>query len=194
MTIQRFKLERFNSIHEFTAKYLLCSSDSEAMSIGELLALENGAAEKFNQHWLGYTETKGHPELRQDISTIYTNVSSNEILVCAGAQEPIFLLSQAVLKTGEEVIIQFPCYQSVQSIPENLGCKVVKWTVKYENNQPVFDVEELAKLIISKTKVIYLNSPYNPTGHHFLKEEQIAIVALARKYNCIIFAMRFIEN
>lgn len=187
MTIQPFKLERFYSIHEFSAQYLLCSSDCEAMTIGELLALEDGATEKFHNHWLGYTETKGDPSLRQDISQLYSNVTADEILVCAAAQEPIFLFCHAVLKAGDEVIVQYPCYQSVQSIPESMGCKAVKWTVEYKNNKPKYDVEALAKLITDKTKVIFLNSPHNPTGHHFTKEEQLAIIALARRHNCIVF-------
>ena len=187
MTIKPFKLERFYTIHEFTAKYLLCSSDCEAMTIGDLLQLEESAAQNFNNHWLGYTETKGHPSLRQDITALYTSITAGQILVCAGAQEPIFLFSQAILKSGDEVIVQFPCYQSLQSVPESVGCKVIKWTVRYEGNKPVFDLEELAKLISNNTKVIYLNSPHNPTGHHFSREEQLAIVKLASKYNCIIF-------
>jgi aspartate/methionine/tyrosine aminotransferase len=187
MIIQPFKLERFYSIHEFTAKYLLCSSDCESMTIGNLLQMENGSTEKFHQQWLGYTETKGNPDLRKDISSIYSNISEEDILVCAGAQEPIFIFCQAMLKAGDEVIIQFPCYQSVQSVPESLGCKVVNWNVKYNNNKPEFDIEELESIITNKTKIIFLNSPHNPTGHHFSKEEQLAIVELARKNNCIIF-------
>lgn len=187
MTIKPFKLERFYTIHEFTAQYLLCSSDCESMTIGDLLQLEEGAAEEFINLPLSYTETKGNPTLRQDISSIYTSMTADEVLVCTGAQEPIFLFSQAILNSGDEVIVQFPYYQSVQSVPESLGCKVVNWTVKYIDNKPEFGIDELAKLITSKTKVIYLNSPHNPTGHHFSKEEQIAIVALARKNDCIIF-------
>ncbi len=187
MKIQPFKLERFYTIHEFTAKYLLCSSDCESMTVGELLNLEDGASEYFNNHWLGYTETKGSPSLRQDISALYTSIVPDQLLVCAGAQEPIFLFSQAMLRECDEVIVQFPCYQSVQSVPESLGCKVTKWTVTYEGSKPVFDLEVLAKLINNKTKIIFLNSPHNPTGHHFSKDEQLAIVGLARKYNCIIF-------
>ena len=187
MTIQPFKLERFLNIHEFSAKYLLCSSDCEAMSIGDLLKLEDGAGEKFQNHWLGYTETKGNPELRQDISKIYNTISFDKILVFAAAQEPIFLFCHAVLKPEDEVIVQFPCYQSLQSIPESMGCKVINWTVKYNKNKPNFDVEELARIITNKTRVILLNSPHNPTGHHFSKEEQTAIIELARKHNCIIF-------
>ena len=45
----------------------------------------------------------------------------------------------------------------------------------------------MARIITNKTRVILLNSPHNPTGHHFSKEEQTAIIELARKHNCIIF-------
>lgn len=186
MQIQPFKLERYYTIHEFTAKYLLCSSDCEAMSIGDLLELEEGAMSRFHRHWLGYTETKGSPELRENIAATYQNIKSEDILVCAGAQEPIFLFSQAVLAAGDEVVVQFPCYQSVESIPESIGCKVTHWTMQYENGKPTFDITALAQLVSDKTKVIYLNSPHNPTGHHFSKKEQAEIIQIARKYHCII--------
>lgn len=188
MTIKPFKLERYYSQYEFTAKYSLCNSDCEAMSIGDLLAMEEGATEKFHQHWLGYTETKGHPELRRDIATTYDGISPNDLLVFTGAQEPIFLFSQAILTTGDEVIIQFPCYQSVQSVPESLGCKVLNWTVRYDHNEPTFDIADLEKLITNKTRVLYLNTPHNPTGFHFSKAEQLAIIEIARKHNIIIFS------
>lgn len=187
MTIKPFKLERFYTLHEFTVKYSLCSSDCEAMTLGELLQLEEDAFSHFNNLWLGYTESKGSRSLRQKISSIYSSVTDDEILVCSGAQEPIFLFSQAILNSGDEVIIQFPCYQSVQAVPESLGCKVINWNVRYEGNKPRFDIEELSKLINNRTKVIFLNTPHNPTGYHFSKEDQLAIVELARKYNCIIF-------
>jgi len=76
---------------------MICSSDCEAMSVRELLALEKGATEKMLELDLGYTETKGAPELRRDIATIYKEISSEDLLVCSGAQEPIFLFSQAII-------------------------------------------------------------------------------------------------
>lgn len=188
MTIKPFKLERYYTQYEFTAKYSLCNSDCEAMTIGDLLEIEEGAQEKFNNLWLGYTETKGHPELRRDIAATYENITTEDLLVCTGAQEPIFLFSQAMLKAGDEVIVQTPCYQSVQSIPESMGCKVLDWMVKYENGIPVFDLNDLEKMITNKTKVIYINTPHNPTGFHFSKEEQAALISIARKHNIIIFS------
>ncbi len=187
MKIKPFKLERYYTINEFSAKYSLCNSDCEAMTIKDLLALEKGASEKFNNLWLGYTETKGHPELRQNVADIYTNIKADDMLICTGAQEPIYLFSKANLNEGDEVIVQTPCYQSVQSVPESIGCKVLNWNVKYEKDIPVFDIEELEKLITNKTKVIYLNTPHNPTGFHFSIKEQESIIKIARKHNIIIF-------
>jgi len=157
------------------------------MTIKDLLALEEGATDRFHNLWLGYTETKGHPALRRDISAIYHNIQSEDLLVCSGAQEPIFLFSQAILSAGDEVIVQSPCYQSLQSIPESLGCKVLNWEVRYEGNKPTFDLSELEDMVTNKTKILYLNSPHNPTGFHFSKEEQSAIVEIARKHGIIVF-------
>lgn len=187
MKIKPFKLERYYTLHEHSAKYSLCDSDCEAMTIADLLSLEKGAKEAFDKTWLGYTHTQGSPELRQDISAIYSKITSKNLLVCTGAQEPIFLFSHAVLTSEDEVIVQTPCYQSLQSVPESVGCKVLKWDVHYKGNTPCFDLEALKKMISNKTKVIYLNAPHNPTGFLFTKEEQQAIIELARVNNIIIF-------
>ena len=188
MKIQPFKLERYYTLHEFTAEYSICNSDCEAMTIKELLALEEGATDKFHNQWLGYTETQGHPELRQGIANIYTDITPEDLLVCTGAQEPIYLFAQANLSDGDEIIVQTPCYQSLRSVPESLGCKVVHWEVQYEGNQPVFDIDDLKKKVTPRTKAILLNTPHNPTGFHFSKAEQLAIIDIARAEDIIVFA------
>jgi len=187
MNIKPFKLERYFTLNEFSAKYTLCNSDCEAMSIGDVLALEKGAVDNFHNQWLGYTETQGHPSLKQNIADIYTDISTDNILVCTGAQEPIFLFAQANLSSGDEVIVQTPCYQSLLSLPESIGCKILKWEVRYESSRPYFDIDELSSLISEKTKVVLINSPHNPTGFHFSKKEQESIVELARLNNIMIF-------
>ena len=69
MNLRPFKLERYFAKYEFSAEFLLCSSDCEAMSIADLLSMEDGAVERFHQTWLGYTESLGHPALRKEIAT-----------------------------------------------------------------------------------------------------------------------------
>lgn len=186
MNIKPFKLERYYTLNEHSAKYSICNSDCEAMNIKELLALEIDAEDAFQNTWLGYTETKGDLKLRDAISSIYNNLGTENITVCTGAQEPIFLISHAILQPDDEVIVQSPCYQSLQSVPESIGCKVLRWNVQYRNNRPTFDLDELKKLIHAKTKAIYLNAPHNPTGFIFSNEEQQAIIDLARANNIFI--------
>lgn len=186
MNIAPFKLERYYTRYEHSARYSLCNSDCEAMSIKELLTLEDGSEDAFLSVHLGYTETKGHPELRRDIATIYSYIQAEDITVCTGAQEPIFLLSHAILAPGDEVIVQTPCYQSLQSVPESIGCKVLPWNVQYEGNQPTFNIDELKKMVSNKTKAVYLNVPHNPTGFLFTKQQQQAIIELARANNIFI--------
>lgn len=187
MKLDPFKLERYYTLNEFTAEYSICNSDCEAMTIKELLAMEPGAGEKFQELWLGYTETPGDPELRRDIAHIYDKVTPDQMLVCTGAQEPIFLFSQAVLESGEEVIVQTPCYQSLASIPKSIGCTVKKWELEYIDGKPYYDVDKLKSMVSNKTKVLYLNTPHNPTGFHFTKEQQNAIVDIAREHDIIVF-------
>jgi len=180
MNIKPFKLERYYTLNEHSAKYSICNSDCEAMTIKEILALEKNAEDAFQNTWLGYTETRGDLKLRDAISAIYNNLSTENITVCTGAQEPIFLISHGILQCDDEVIVQSPCYQSLQSVPESIGCKVLSWNVRYQNNRPTFDLDELKKLVNTKTKAIYLNAPHNPTGFLFTKEEQQTIIDLAR--------------
>ncbi|MEM6768262.1 MAG: aminotransferase class I/II-fold pyridoxal phosphate-dependent enzyme [Bacteroidota bacterium] len=188
MNISPFKLERYFTKYEFTAAYSLCNSDCEAMTIAEVLALEEGAEEKFHQQWLGYTQTQGHPELRQDISVIYDGTSPEDLLVCTGAQEPIFLFCEAILQAGDEVIVQTPCYQSLKSVPQSIGCKVVEWEVSYKGSIPSFDLDVLEKMVNEHTRAIFLNTPHNPTGYHFTTVEQERIIQIARKYKVILFS------
>jgi hypothetical protein len=81
-----FAFERFFAKYEFTTRYLLCSSDPEAMSIRELVALEPASGESLRDVWLGYTQSQGDPELRALIAATYAAMRADEILVHAGAQ------------------------------------------------------------------------------------------------------------
>jgi len=87
MQIKPFLIEQFFGKYEFTAKYLLSSSDAESRTIQELLDLEPGSHERFLQHWCGYTESPGAPSLREAIAGIYAGIHPDEVLVVAAAEE-----------------------------------------------------------------------------------------------------------
>jgi DNA-binding transcriptional MocR family regulator len=91
-----FELERFFARWEFTAPYLLCVSDIEGLKLTELLSL---ADEESRNLWnglsLGYTESTGLPVLRQEIATLYTGVTPDDVLTFAGAERAFSSRSRA---------------------------------------------------------------------------------------------------
>lgn len=186
MRLPPFKLERFFVPFEFTARYMLGSSDSESVSIGDLLALEPGATEQFQNHWLGYTEATGAPYLREEIAKIYTTVAPEQVLVFAGAEEAIFWYLNAVLQPGDHVVVQTPCYQSHLEVARAAGAEVTEWPLHFEDGWAI-DLDWLEKNIRPNTKLIALTTPNNPTGAHLSHAEQQAVVELARSRGIRLF-------
>ena len=187
MKINDFKLEVFFGKHEFTAPYLLTQSDCATMTINELLDLEPGSKETFLGEGLGYTEVPGNPELRKVIADLYTTMTPENIIVHAGAQEPIFNFMNVLLNKEDHVISQFPIYQSLFEVANAIGCEVSKWSIEQGENGWVMDITKLEKLIKPNTKLIALNSPNNPTGYTFNKGEIESIVEIAKKHDIYVF-------
>jgi len=187
MNLPPFKLERYFAKYEFTAEYLLCSSDCEAMSIADLLALEPGAAEKFQNTWLGYTESQGSPALRKEIAKIYSTVQPEEILVHTGAEEAIFLFMHAALKENDHVIVHAPHYQALSEVAKSIGCDVSPWMAREENGWAL-DLDELRHLARSSTKAIIINTPHNPTGYLMSRADFEAVNKFAQEKNLLLFS------
>lgn len=186
MSLPAFKLERYFAKYEFNTEFLLCSSDCEAMSIADLLALEAGAAEKFQSTWLGYTESQGSPALRLEICKLYTTIQPEDILVHSGAEEAIYLFMHAMLKESDHVIVHAPHYQSLSEVAKGLGCQVSPWLAQEENGWAL-DLDELRRLIRPSTKAIVVNTPHNPTGWLISRADFDELHKIAQENNLLLF-------
>jgi len=192
--IPDFELERYFAKHEFSAKHLLCSSDAETTSIGELLALEKGAERKFLDLRMGYTESLGSPRLREEIAGLYETIRPEEVIITSGAQESIFLLANAALKQNGSVVVETPCYQSLYEMPASLGCRVEKWALMQKDGKWNAGMEKLAGF--GKMDALVLNSPHNPTGHQFGRGEFEEIAGIAERKSAMLISdevYRFLE-
>jgi aspartate/methionine/tyrosine aminotransferase len=187
MNLPPFKLERYFARYEFNTEFLLCSSDCEAMSIADLLALEPGATEKFQNVWLGYTESQGSPALRQEICKVYETIRPEDILVHTGAEEAIFLFMQAALKEGDHIIVHTPCYQSLRDVAKSLSCDVSPWRAREENGWAL-DLDELRHLLRTNTKAIVVNTPHNPTGYLMSRADYDAIHKFVQDRGLLLFS------
>jgi len=195
MTIQPFKLERYFAKYEFSVPYLLCSSDCEALTLAELLAMADQESLKlWSELKLGYTEPLGHPLLRKEASMQYERVDPEEILVLT-PEEGIYIAMSALLEKGDHLIVTYPGYQSLYEIARSKGCEISKWEPDKTRGWR-FDVDDLAGAIASHTKMIVINFPHNPTGATIKKEDLEKIVDIARQNGIMIFSdemYRFLE-
>ena len=195
MNIAPFELERYFAKHEFSARYLLSSSDCESLSMSELLAIADAETlRRWETLTLGYTESQGHPLLRDMIAGIYGNMTSEDILVLA-PEEGIFLLMHALLSPGDQVVCTFPGYQSLYEVAKSLGCEVSAWEPD-EARGWYFDVEKLAEKLPPNIKLVVVNFPHNPTGYLPSRADFEAIVDLARSRGAYLLSdemYRFLE-
>ncbi len=196
MKIQPFKLERYFAKYEFSAPYLLSCSDCEAQSQKELQEMaDENSLKLWNDLKLGYTESQGHPILREEIAKLYQTIKPEQVLVIT-PEEGIFIAMNNLLKKGDHVVTTFPGYQSLYEIANSLGCEVSKWTPKNENGW-IFDIEDLKSLIRDDTKLIVINFPHNPTGATLQEQELKEIIDTARQKNIVVFSdemYRFLEH
>jgi len=181
-----FRIERYFARHEFTARHLLSSSDCEALSLRELMALaDESERSAFEELRLGYTESPGHPELRARIAALYPGLAADDVLV-AMPEEAIYLLGRTQLGPGDRMIVTFPAYQSLYEIASASGAEVVQWTPDESERGWWFDPERLAALAKGGAKVIAVNFPHNPTGALPTPAEWHAIVAVAERAGALL--------
>ena len=188
MKIKPFLLERYFAQYEFSSRYLLSSSDCDGFSLNEILALANAKErEQWDTLQLGYTESSGLPELKEEISKHYKNVSSEEVFVLSPG-EANFIAMNVLLQPGDHVICMAPAYQSLYEVTKSIGCELSFWNPSLDTEAWYYDPEELSKLITSKTKLIILNFPHNPTGYIPTLTDYTKIVSIARSKGVFIFA------
>ena len=195
MKIQPFKLERYFARYEFSAKYLLCSSDCDGLAVSDLLSL---ADEETRMMWqelkVGYTESSGLPLLRQEITKLYQGISQDEVLIAA-PEELIYIAMSVLLDKGDHVICTYPGYQSLYEIAHSMGCEVAKWVLDEEKDWGV-DLTFLEKNIKPNTKLIVVNFPHNPTGSLINKEDFQKLAQIAKAHDLYLFSdemYRFLE-
>src|SRR6202166_1356048 len=151
MQIPPFRIEEYMGKHEFSARYLLSSSDAESVTIEEILSLESGAHDAFLKHWCGYTESPGAPWLREVLATIYKQIHPDQLVVVSAAEEAIFLFYHAVLTPNDHAIVETPCYESALSVPRSTGAALSEWLRKPENGW-AHSLDALESLIRPNTR------------------------------------------
>lgn len=154
--------------------------------------LKDIAYKKMQEGHNQYAPFPGTPNLRQEISNYYKKFynlkydQETEVTVTVGATEAIYLVINAMINPGDEVVVLEPFYDSyVASIKMAGG---IPKPVTMHAPDFVIDQKELEAAITPKTKMLILNNPHNPTGKVWSKEELLAIANVVIKNDLYILS------
>ncbi len=186
MHIKPFRIEHYFARHEFSAKFLLASSDAETRTIREVLELEPGGEERLLGQACGYTESQGAPWLRATICGIYEGLAAEQVLVPSSAEEGIFLVYHALVGSGDQVIIETPCFESALELARSTRAEVCEWRRRPECDW-AHDLAALEELIRPNTRMLYIATPHNPTGLLMPRLVFEGVIDLCQKHGILLF-------
>jgi methionine aminotransferase len=133
-------------------------------------------------------------EISKKIETLHNRFYNpeTEITLTAGATQAIFTIIAATISKGDEVIIFTPAYDCYAPTVELFGGKIVPIQLK----PPLYNVDwqEVSDKITSKTKMIIINSPHNPSGTLFSKEDMLELQDLTEKNDLFVLSDEVYEH
>ncbi|MCB9468568.1 MAG: aminotransferase class I/II-fold pyridoxal phosphate-dependent enzyme [Candidatus Obscuribacterales bacterium] len=160
--------------------------------------LKTAAIDALNDDINQYAITWGDKALREAISAkskSYLGIdvdSEKEITVTCGATEAMIAVMLALVDPGEEVIVFEPFYENYG--PDAILSGASPRYVKLRAPDWSFDEAELAAAFSDKTRAIIVNTPHNPTGKVFSKEELTAIANLCKKWGVVAITDEIYEH
>jgi len=177
MKISSFGVEEWLNVWENDAIYDIAGSSIASFSLEEIISIDGTHPKDFFDGLLkrkmNYGWIEGSPEFKNEVSKLYKNVPSENILQTNGATGANLLALYSLVEPDDHVIAMHPSYQQLYDIPKSFGAEVDFWEINEENDW-LPNLDELKKLISPNTKLICLNNANNPTGtildKNFLKE------------------------
>ncbi len=119
-------------------------------------------------HRTGYSATIGYPAVRQAIAARVARrtgqaCGADNVAVVPGAQGGLYCTLQCLAGPGDEVIVPEPIYATYQGVVDASGARMVTVPLRPETGfHP--DLDALAAAVTPKTRIVWINSPHNPTG------------------------------
>ena len=144
--------------------------------------IKEAAIAAIREGFTKYTDVPGIPELRQAVADKFKRENGidyepDQILICNGGKQALYQVFRTICEKGDQVLIPTPCYVSYTEQIKLTGAEPVFFKTKEENNfRPTF--EEVAANLTPRVKAFIINSPNNPTGSMFEKEQLKKIAEL----------------
>ena len=186
MKIETFEMERWQSQWENVVEYNLAESGVDPLMVEELLGGPE-AVQELGRRQMLYNQGNGTPELRDLISAIYPGASRENVLVTHGTCEANYLATWRLVEPGDDVVVMLPNYMQIPGLARGFGARVTPFHLR-EDRGWAPDLEELNRAVSSRTRLIAVCNPTNPTGNVLTEAAMDEIVAAARRAGAWLLA------
>jgi aspartate/methionine/tyrosine aminotransferase len=155
--------------------------------------ITEAAKRALDQGWTGYGPTPGFPDFRDAIAEYISRtrgiagVSGQNVVVVPGGKPIMFFTMMAVLEEGDEVIYPNPGFPIYESMVNFLGATAVPMPL-VESRGFSFDLDTFRQKLSSRTKMVILNSPANPTGGMIPREDLAAMAEMLRDRDVLVLS------
>ena len=154
--------------------------------------IRQAATESIAAGELFYTHNLGIPALRDALaaysSRLHRPTSPEQVAVTSAGVNALMLASQLLVDPGDRVVEVVPLWPNLQEIPKILGAGVITVALEFSPQGWTLDMERLLAELTPGTRVLYLNSPNNPTGWTISPAEQKTLLEHCRRHGIWIFA------
>ena len=161
-------------------------------------AIKEAACTAINADVNQYAVTWGARPLREAVAREFTRryglpvAADEQVTVCCGSTEAMMATMMAIIDPGDEVVIFEPFYENYG--PDAILSGATPRYVTLHEPDWTFDPDELAAAFNDRTKAIIINTPNNPTGKVFTREELETIAALCRKWDAVAISDEIYEH
>lgn len=186
MKIAPFTLERWQSIWENQVGINLSESGVHPLTVEELVT-EKDELNRVLRQPLGYPQTNGSELLRARVAALYPGASAANVLVTSGCSEANFVAVWGLIEPGDEVVFMQPNYMQIGGIADAFGARVIPLWLRESNGWQI-DRADLRTAITTRTKLVCICNPNNPTGAVMSAERMRAICEAAAKVGAWVLA------
>ncbi|MGG5485717.1 pyridoxal phosphate-dependent aminotransferase [Gaetbulibacter sp. PBL-D1] len=161
--------------------------------------IKEAAIQAINDNYNSYTPVDGYVELKEAICLKFKrdnnlNYSPNQVVVSTGAKQSIANVAQVLLNPGDEILLPAPYWVSYSAIATLCEATYKEIPSTIENDFKITP-QQLEDAITPKTKMVFFNSPNNPSGSIYSEEEYRALAEVLEKYpNIFILSDEIYEH
>ena len=160
--------------------------------------IKNAAIRALMDGFTKYTAVAGNPDLvkaikvklRRENNLVY---DMGDIIASVGAKQSLFNLTQALINEGDEVIIPAPYWVTYPEIVKYAGGKIVEIPTDDSTDFKITP-QQLSDAITNKTKLLFINSPSNPTGSVYTKKELEGLAEVLKGTNVLVASDEMYEK